>query len=109
MVQLIQITNSHGQLSPHTTPTHTRRYVQEDILTPDDPNYRQFHKIFEAFKLTDPPDPKTDKDSYMPSVSELVAKAAEASKRLAAQKRQQESDDDDDDEDEKVGAPVIKS
>ena len=38
----------------------------------------------------------------MPSVSELVAKAAEASKRLAAQQRQQESDDDDDDEEEKV-------
>lgn len=90
-------------LSTHST----YRYVQEDILQQDDPNYRQFHKIFEAFKLVDPPDPKLD-DANMLNVSAVVAKAAEASKRLAAQQRLDESDDDEMEE-ENVSAPVIKN
>lgn len=40
---------------PITTPTnyHTvnTRYVTEPVLSPSDPNYHQFNKIFEAFKV----------------------------------------------------------
>ena len=70
------------------------RYVQEDILQPDDPNYRQFHKIFEAFRLSDTPKEEGN------TVSDLVAKAAEASKRLAAQHKYRIPAEDDEEEEE---------
>ncbi len=72
------------------------RYVQEDILQPDDPNYRQFHKIFEAFKLSEVPEKSKDPNS----VSELVAKAAEASKKLAQQRKYQPQEEEEEEEEE---------
>ena len=78
----------------HThTHTHTNtRYIQEEILKPGDPNYRQFHKVFEAFKIEDKP----EESASSQTVSDLVAKAAEASKKLAAQHKQESSDEEDD-------------
>ena len=64
------------------------RYIQEDILKPDDPFFRTFFRVFETFRIQEPEVKKQD----TPSVSDLVAKAALESKRLAAQ-RQEESDD----------------
>ncbi len=74
------------------------RYVQEDILQPDDPNYNQFHKIFEAFKMSEMPELPKDPNS----VSELVAKAAEASKKLAQQRKYQPQEEEEDDDEEEV-------
>ena len=59
------------------------RYIQEDILKPGDPNYRQFHRIFEAFKISEPPEAPNGDNSM--SVSQLVAQAALKSKQLALQ------------------------
>ena len=64
------------------------RYIQEDILKPDDPYFRTFFRVFETFRIQEPEVKKQD----TPNVSDLVAKAALESKRLAAQ-RQEESDE----------------
>lgn len=64
------------------------RYIQEDILKPDDPYFRTFFRVFETFRIQEPEVKKQDTSN----VSDLVAKAALESKRLAAQ-RQEESDE----------------
>ena len=70
------------------------RYIQEDILKPDDPYFRTFFRVFETFRIQEPEVKKQD----TPSVSVLVAKAALESKRLAAQ-RQDDSDDEEEEGD----------
>ncbi len=85
----------HNCMHVSSTCIYALRYVQEDILQPEDPNYRQFHKIFEAFKLSEVPEKPKDPNS----VSELVAKAAEASKKLAQQRKYQPQEEEEEEED----------
>ena len=64
------------------------RYVQENILNPGDIHYRQFHKIFEAFKLHEEPEapPKT---TPIPTDDDTMSIAA---KSAAAQKKQRDEE-----------------
>ena len=71
------------------------RYIQEDILKPDDPYFRTFFRVFETFRIQEP---EVKKHEAPPNVSDLVAKAALESKRLAAQ-RQDDSDDEEEEGD----------
>ena len=71
------------------------RYIQEDILKPDDPYFRTFFRVFETFRIQEP---EVKKHEVPPNVSDLVAKAALESKRLAAQ-RQDDSDDEEEEGD----------
>ncbi len=67
------------------------RYIQEDILKSSDPNYRQFRKIFESFRISEEEPVSADPASM--SVSELVAQAAEKSKQMSLQQKQDSSSD----------------
>ena len=93
-----------GVFETRSTPSHpsftlnnmiVARYIQEDILKPDDPYFRTFFRVFENFRIQEPEVKKPE----MPSVSDLVARAAMESKRLAA-RRQEESDEEEEGEKE---------
>jgi splicing factor 3B subunit 2 len=70
--------------------------VQEDLLKPGDPNYRQFHKILEAFRIPEPEELET-KDIQL-SVSQLVAQAVEKGKNAAVLELDSSSDEEKDQE-----------
>ena len=76
-------------------PISTCRYVQEDILRPGDHHFRQFYKIFEAFKLVEPEKKPEVEESSM----EVAAKSIEALKK-AARLRQQQVEEESDEEEE---------
>ena len=63
------------------------RYVQEDLLKPGDAHYRQFHKIFENFKITDDSD-ATPKATPIPEDDSMSI----AAKSAAAQKKQRDEE-----------------
>ena len=73
------------------------RYVQEDLLKPGDTHYRQFHKIFELFKLS-------EEQEAPPTATPTAAAASEespmtiAAKSAAAQRRQREEEESDEEE-----------
>ena len=69
------------------------RYVQEDVLQPGDTHYKQFHKIFEAFKLSEESEdpPKTTPTSHIPDDDSMSI----AAKSSAAQKKQREEESED--------------
>ncbi len=96
------LTHVHAHTHTHHVYMHTTtRYVQEDILQPGDPNYRQFHKIFEMFKISEPETKPEPQESPM----QLVAKAVEASKKMAAAmaaEKKRESSDEEEEETEKA-------
>ena len=79
--------NVRLQLLLNTVILFHLRYVQEDLLRPGDAHYRQFHKIFEAFKLTEP-EKKPDVEQ---SPVELAAKSVEGRKKVVQQ--MEDSDD----------------
>ena len=79
------------------------RYIQEDILKPDDPYFRTFFRVFENFRIQEPEVKKVE----TPTVSDLVAKAAQESKRLAA-RRQEESSDEEEEGGEKEQPKISK-
>ena len=72
--------------------------MQENVLKPGDPNYRQFHKILESFRITEPEELANEVKSL--TVSELVAEAAQKSKLLAIHQPELSSDEDDDEQEE---------
>lgn len=59
-------------------------------MKPGDANYRQFHKVFEAFRISDAQESSDDKNL---TVSQLVAQAAERSKQLMANQPDISSDE----------------
>lgn len=63
-------------------------------MKPDDPYFRTFFRVFETFRIQEPEVKKQD----TLNVSNLVAKAALESKRLAAQ-RQEDSDEEEEEGD----------
>ena len=70
------------------------RYVQENVLQPGDAHYKQFHKIFEAFKISADDSetaPKATPISHIPDDDSMSI----AAKSSAAQKKQREEDSDD--------------
>ena len=77
---------------------NTIRYVQENILRPGDPNYRQFHKILESFRITEPEELPSESQSL--TVSELVAEAAQATSLMTMHQPELSSDEDDEGEGE---------
>lgn len=60
-------------------------------MKPGDPNYRQFHKILESFKISEVEESPNEMKPM--TVSQLVAQAAEKSKHLAAQQEDSSSDE----------------
>lgn len=78
-------------------PPSTFRYVQEDILQPSDPHYRQFHKVFEQFKIVEPAEPKTPTEE---SPVKMAAKKAAAVAAAASKGQEKEADSDDEEEEE---------
>jgi splicing factor 3B subunit 2 len=64
-------------------------------LKPDDPYFRTFFRVFETFRIQEP---EVKKHEAPPNVSDVVARAALESKRLAAQ-RQDDSDDEEEEGD----------
>ena len=68
------------------------RYVQEDVLQPGDTHYRQFHKIFEMFKITEGGDGSTKHTNQLDVDDETMSIAA---KSAAAQKKQREEEQED--------------
>ena len=71
------------------------RYVQEDLLKPGDIHYKQFHKIFEMFKLTEGSDgsAKTTPTNQLDVDDESMSIAAKSS---AAQKKQRDEEESED-------------
>ena len=69
------------------------RYVQEDLLKPGDTHYKQFHKIFEAFKISEGSEatPKTTPTSPIPDDDTMSI----AAKSSAAQKKQRDEESED--------------
>ena len=67
--------------------------MQEDVLQPGDAHYKQFHKIFEAFKLSDDSEdtPKATPTSHIPDDDSMSI----AAKSSAAQKKQREEESED--------------
>ena len=67
--------------------------MQEDVLKPGDTHYNQFHKIFEAFKLSDDSEatPKATPISHIPDDDSMSI----AAKSSAAQKKQREEESED--------------
>ena len=102
--------SSHIQRDAVTFKSHSMwccRYVQEDILKPGDPNYRQFHRILESFKIPNAPEP-SDLPVVGPlTVSQLVAQAAEKSKLLAAPQRPPSSDEEEEEEEGEKEEPKM--
>ena len=79
-------------------PICTCRYVQEDILRPGDQHYRQFYRIFEAFKLVEP----VKKPEVEESPMEVAAKSIEALKKAARLRQQQVEEESDEEEEAEV-------
>lgn len=76
---------------------YVSRYVQDNtFLKPGDPHYRQFHKILESFRISEPEELAGELQSL--SVSELVAEAAQKSKLLAVHQPELSSDEEEDEE-----------
>ena len=73
------------------------RYVQEDVLQPTDVHYRHFHKIFEAFRLTEKEAPPTATPTARPIEQTPMTIAA---KSAAAQKKQREEEEEEEVEEE---------
>ena len=71
------------------------RYIQEDVLQPTDVHYRQFHKIFEAFRLTEKEAPPTATPTARPIEQTPMTIAA---KSAAAQKKQREEEEEEEEE-----------
>ena len=87
-----------SHIIPLSVPSLTSiRYVQEDLLKPGDTHYRQFHKIFELFKIS-------EEQEAPPTATPTAAAASEespmtiAAKSAAAQRRQREEEESDEEE-----------
>ena len=76
------------------------RYVQEDVLQPTDVHYRHFHKIFEAFRLTEKEAPPTATPTARPIEQTPTTIAA---KSAAAQKKQREEEEEEEEEEVREG------
>jgi len=85
-------------------------YVQENILKPGDTFYRQFHRVLESFRITEPVEEKSKEPPQM-TVSQLVAEAASKSKILAAHQKlssDEESEDDEPKEEQKMSKKKLR-
>lgn len=76
-------------------------YVAEPILLPNDPNYMQFQKVFEAFKLSD--DMRADVEETPMAIAARIAK-----EKASIGKTDKDSDDDDDEADPSKEQPISK-